>query len=327
MARVLFQAAFDALKRVYRLFVFLLFAGLMLINIGMLAFPTIYSMVSGLVWGAVELVSGDYVRRPATRVVTGEEFERIDTERRNTREQLRSSIDDRERLSRENSRLLSRLDDVNADLSSSRASHAEAVRRADLLQRDKINLNSRITNLDQNLQETEQRANFLRQENDVLDSRLTDLDQKLQMGQVRQDNVASISQRMRKRSVQMVARNTGLVVTDSLPVIGVTAIIGGLAWDIKDTCEQLRDLKELERALGGARADESDPEWCGMSASAIFDTIYEADTPEKRCTEARLRTRSMDPPECSSVSSEYQLYPPSAYPEISSPQNIELPIE
>ncbi|MDO9478482.1 MAG: hypothetical protein Q7L07_17375 [Pseudohongiella sp.] len=279
----------DFLKYLYRLLVSLLFVALLLINVAMLSIPAVYNLMSGVFWGAVELVSDSYANRSGTRALSRQELDQIELERRTSRESLQAMSEDQGRLRAENRGLVTQVESARVELRNSRAIEAEAVSRAEELGRQNLTLSSRVNQLDTELQNG--RAGQL---------------------QIRGE-ISSISKRMQQRSVRMVVRNTGLIVTDSIPLIGTMAIVGGLAWDVKDTCDQIGDLRELEQAINvfnDSQSDVIDPPWCGMEASDIFKMIYSGESsPEAICVEARLRTRSMDPPECRSISEDRELFP------------------
>lgn len=63
------------------------------------------------------------------------------------------------------------------------------------------------------------------------------------------DAVGDTSKRIAKRSAVSASRNAGSVVAEAIPVAGLAVILGVTAFDLKDSCETLRDLHELDRAL------------------------------------------------------------------------------
>jgi hypothetical protein len=307
------------LRAAYRVFLSLLFTGLLVLNISMIAIPAVYNFVSGLFWGAVELVSEGYAQRSATRVVSRRDVEDAEFERRNTRAALQSGADERNRLRDENAaalRRISQLEPIQTEVEELRLQNRSASRVITSLQDENNVLATRIESIQSELQDsraTQQRVSSqldnLRAENQLLNNRAESLNSELDTSRNVQreirGEVAAISTRMQQRSIRMVARNTSLIATESLPLIGVAAIFGGLALDINDTCEQMRDLSELDRLINDLSESAvvfASPSWCGLSASDIFNRLYPGgSTPEKLCIEARLRTRTINPPECRSI--------------------------
>jgi hypothetical protein len=52
---------------------------------------------------------------------------------------------------------------------------------------------------------------------------------------------------------------------ESIPVIGVGVVVAATAWELKDACDTMKDLHELEVALDPAKAkDASVQEVCGL---------------------------------------------------------------
>jgi hypothetical protein len=66
------------------------------------------------------------------------------------------------------------------------------------------------------------------------------------------------SNRIRLRAVNGAARDLGAMFGEAIPYLGVIAIVGATTWDLKDACDTLKDIKELESAFGSASGVEED---------------------------------------------------------------------
>lgn len=64
--------------------------------------------------------------------------------------------------------------------------------------------------------------------------------------------VSDTTKRVAKRTARGAARNVSSVFAEALPVIGIGAVVGVTAWELKDGCETKKDLHELELAVNPA---------------------------------------------------------------------------
>ena len=72
--------------------------------------------------------------------------------------------------------------------------------------------------------------------------------------------------RIGRRSGIMGARSVGSVFAEAIPITGVTAILVLTAWDLKDICDTMVDLRELQNALApNDQLDEQTKEVCGYA--------------------------------------------------------------
>ncbi|PSJ16433.1 hypothetical protein [Nitrosomonas supralitoralis] len=61
--------------------------------------------------------------------------------------------------------------------------------------------------------------------------------------------VQKVSQRIASRSIAGATRNIASLPGETIPILGTTLIIGVTAWDILDSCEDLKDLNKLNSAF------------------------------------------------------------------------------
>ncbi len=77
--------------------------------------------------------------------------------------------------------------------------------------------------------------------------------------------VARVSRKVTKRTAAGATRNVAATFGESIPVIGVGVVVAATAWELKDACDTMKDLHELEVALDPTKAnDASVQEVCGL---------------------------------------------------------------
>jgi hypothetical protein len=77
--------------------------------------------------------------------------------------------------------------------------------------------------------------------------------------------VEETTQRVTKRTASGATRNVAATFGEAIPVIGVGVVVAATAWELKDACDTMKDLHELEVALDPAKAnDASVQEVCGL---------------------------------------------------------------
>jgi len=82
------------------------------------------------------------------------------------------------------------------------------------------------------------------------------------MAETRSAAVMTASKRLALRSATNAARNASSVVAEALPVVGTAVMLGVTAWDLRDACETLKDLNELNSVFDHPREDYT--QVCGM---------------------------------------------------------------
>jgi hypothetical protein len=77
--------------------------------------------------------------------------------------------------------------------------------------------------------------------------------------------VEQTTQRVTKRTAAGATRNVAATFGEAVPVIGVGVVVAATAWELKDACDTMKDLHELEVALNPEKAnDASVQEVCGL---------------------------------------------------------------
>lgn len=96
--------------------------------------------------------------------------------------------------------------------------------------------------------------------------------------------VQKASRRMANRTVVGARRNIASLPGESIPLIGTALIVGVTAWDIYDSCENLKDLNELNDVFKHHREDQTQvcgikvptKEWVTAKARENWREAYEA---------------------------------------------------
>ena len=88
--------------------------------------------------------------------------------------------------------------------------------------------------------------------------------------------LSDTSKRISRRTVASASRNAGSVVAEAIPVAGVAVVLGVTAWDLKDSCDTMKDLNELERASNpSAELDAEALHVCGLQVPTK-EEVWEA---------------------------------------------------
>jgi len=109
-----------------------------------------------------------------------------------------------------------------------------------------------------------------------------------------------ISQRMLKS----LARNLGLTATETASpgagkVIALLAF-GAIALDIRDTCENLKDLQDLDDQKDSGEITLEGSSICNMDFKELMAT-FGVDTELNNCIRARVEKNEVNPPECEDI--------------------------
>lgn len=64
--------------------------------------------------------------------------------------------------------------------------------------------------------------------------------------------------RISTRVAKAAARNSSSIFAESLPYLGIPVVIAAASWDLKDACDTMKDLHELDSAFNPESVDTSD---------------------------------------------------------------------
>lgn len=89
--------------------------------------------------------------------------------------------------------------------------------------------------------------------------------------------VQSTSKRIAKRTAAGATRNIAATFGEAVPTFGVAVIVSATAWELKDACETMKDVHDVEVALDPTAAnDDAATEVCGLevpSAEIIWAKV------------------------------------------------------
>lgn len=86
--------------------------------------------------------------------------------------------------------------------------------------------------------------------------------------------VKDTSQRVADRAKVAAGRNIAAMGGEALPIVGIAVIAAATAWELKDTCDLLNDMRELDAAFNDNPI--SPDEVCGMhvpSGTEVWDSV------------------------------------------------------
>lgn len=122
---------------------------------------------------------------------------------------------------------------------------------------------SKISNLEADLETKSARIKALEGEVETLKPR-----QVSYRGQKRTltEAIEDTTERVSRRTTLGTSRNVAATFGESVPMLGIAVVVGATAWEIKDACDTMKDLHELEVALDPTKANDAGVrEVCGMA--------------------------------------------------------------
>lgn len=77
--------------------------------------------------------------------------------------------------------------------------------------------------------------------------------------------VADTTKRISTRTAKGAARNVSSIAGEAIPIAGIAVVVGVTAWELKDACDTMKDLRALELATDpNGSQDPSVDEVCGL---------------------------------------------------------------
>ena len=75
--------------------------------------------------------------------------------------------------------------------------------------------------------------------------------------------------RIFRRTAARATRDVGSLAAQSIPYIGIAALVGATAWDLKDSCDTVKDIQELKKAFKLKLDDEN--KVCGIKRPSVTE--------------------------------------------------------
>ena len=85
--------------------------------------------------------------------------------------------------------------------------------------------------------------------------------------------VKQLSKKIVKRTWWRTGRNIAGVVPEAIPVVGIFAIVSLTALDIKDACDTMRDMKELNAQFGPDENAIDERDVCGVNVPSVSEVM------------------------------------------------------
>ena len=320
MIGALWRGLTGALRALFGTVVGLLLVATLTLNLSMVAVPAVFNAVSGMVWSAVSMIDSATVARRATQARTAAALRadaddlaqaraRVDTvEAENGRltSERERALSRATRAEQELDRTRTRLASAESELQSTRARAATAEAESHRLRTDQTRTQTQLATAQADTRAARSQIAAVEADNTRLRTSANAVDARLDAMSAQrvraQSDARTITGRMQTRSVRMVTRNTSAAMVEAIPFIGGVAVVATLAWDVYDTCAQIGDLQALQATLnlGDSPPSEVEDQWCGLSFEELFSRLAGTASPSERaCASARVRTQTLDPPECS----------------------------
>lgn len=244
---------------------------LMTLNFAVLVSDGAYNAMNKMVWDTIELVSDRFTeRRPKTRAEMDAEIKRAADEATLSKAEADAAV-------AETQRVRSELKQAETETTRARSELANAHARNRALVDDIDVRDRKITKL--------------MNEVDILAGEMES------SRKMRQEAIDA-AEDLRKRLVRSIRRDASTEFAEAVPVIGTAVFLGSIAYDLNDTCQQLRELEKLDAALRKRKPLPIDETMCLMSYEDIVAAITGKDRKYARCVSDRIAMRELSPPSC-----------------------------
>lgn len=292
------------IKRV--IFRFLLVIVLVGFNIATVVSDRVYDGLNRFVWGGVQMVSETVAeRRPKTR-------SQIDTDLRQSRAKLttaeatlletRSKFDDAkiriQTLETDAAAQKQRLNSAEA-----RVRHIETdfkqARLAAVKARAEVDAALAETNqVRRQLDVTLARNRNLVEELDASKTRIDLMTNEINLSKKNRSEALETASALRSRVIQSIRRDASSEAIEAVPFIGAAVFLGTVAYDLNDSCNQLRELETLDAILRNQEPERIDEGICLLSFEELVASLTGQDRGYARCVSDRLATKQLNPASC-----------------------------
>lgn len=241
------------------------------LNVAVLVSERVYDAMSRMVWDAVEIVSDRVAEsRPKTRAELDAEVQKATDEKNLSKARADTAT--------------ARAAEVNVELEKEKAENGrnrgqlDEIRARNRLLVDGIDLRDRkITKLTTDI--------------DVLNA-------EVEMSRKTKQAAMGAAAELRKRLVRSIRRDASTEIAEAVPFIGSAVFLGSIAYDLNDTCQQLRELESLDAALRSSEPLPIDEAMCLMSYEDMVAALTGRDRAYARCVSDRFTMNDLNPPSC-----------------------------
>jgi len=309
---------------------FVLIAGLLALNVATVTLSTVYNTVRNAVWSLLENVPEIAQKKPKSVA----ELEAEAAKAKEAETKAKAEVDDAKKRLDTAEREKAELREAEGEAKSKAASAESKLKAAEAentklktaegkikaeaetaktklatLEAEKADLIASERAAKVEADAVKAKLSGIETENVRLKGTLSELQSSVDVSRKDQKRVMDALDNLRNRITRSVQRSASGEVFQAVPFVGTAVVLGAMAYEANDACEQLRDLEELELALKGGASDRPTPDGlCLLSPSELFQRITGQNPAYQRCVEDRIRLSDLNPPSCSGY--------PSAVPEI-----------
>lgn len=244
---------------------------LLTLNVAVLVSDSVYDAMSRMVWDTIEMVSDRFTEhRPKTRA-------EMDAEIKRAADEATLSKAESDAAAAETARVRSDLEKAKAETVHARGELDDARARNRALM-DGIDVRDR-------------KIAKLTTEVDILAD-------EMEISRKTRQEAMDAAEGLRKRLVRSIRRDASTEIAEAVPFIGTAVFLGSIAYDLNDTCQQLRELETLDAALHGRKPLPINETMCLMSYEDMVAALTGKDRAYARCVSDRIAMNDLNPPSC-----------------------------
>lgn len=259
-----------------------LIIGLIALNIATVVSGTVYDGLSRFVWGLIEVVS-----------------ENFDTQRPKTRAELQAEAD-RARTQADTAEAEARK--AKADLDSTRAHAIQTQARMDAeivqARTEAVTARTDAQRTQAELDSVAERNRVLSVDLDAREARIAKLTTDLRSYRQATDQAVGTVGALKSRIVSSIRRGASSDALGAVPFIGTGVALGLIAYELNDSCQQLRELEALDAALRGKAVDAVSESTCLVSFEDMVAALTGQDRNYAQCVLDRISQKDLNPASC-----------------------------
>jgi hypothetical protein len=300
-----------ALVRLIRGWVLAVFLVVILLatNVATLVSGRVHDTLHGLVWSAIDLATGAIDgQRPRNRAELQAEADR-------SRISATIANSERDVVKAESDRLHARLDALEAQNLTLHTELDASGRRIADLEADNFRAKGVAEGARVEAERARKALDLAQIETDKVQERLVAADARklaleaeirrlaslrsTDMSPEMREKAFATLEDLRLRTVRQIKRNASVEMFQAVPFVGTGLVLGALAYEIEDACNQYKDIEALGTLMRGEAPGESatDP-LCLMSFEALVSAFTGNDGAFARCVADRIALSDLNPPSC-----------------------------
>jgi uncharacterized protein (DUF3084 family) len=288
------------------IFRFILVIVLVGLNVATVVSDNVYDRLNRLVWGGVQLVSeiaADH--RPRSRTEIDADLTRSRTDLKAAEATVLAVRDDLEQAKARNRAL-----EIEAASQKQRVASAEVGARRLEAELDTVRLETAQVRADldgaraetsqirRQLDDIMSRNRSLSDELDASKGRIDRITTEINLSKKNRSEAVEAATALRSRIVQSIRRNAASEAFEAVPFVGTAVFLGTVAYDLNDSCHQLRELEALDAILRDREPEQINEAMCLLSYEDMVAAFTGQDRGYARCVSDRLTTKELNPASC-----------------------------